>query len=85
MKIKSVYGNYRNIGKYWAYKPGELNLFKQTLMAWWHANDSVVTSGTLPEELLGKGLGQLKLECTAEKGVFLAPKVYALHNVMEDG
>jgi hypothetical protein len=47
--------------------------------------DSVVTSGTLPEELLGKGLGQLKLECTAEKGVFLAPKVYALHNVMEDG
>ena len=47
--------------------------------------DSVVTSGTLPDELIGKGLGQLKLECTAEKGVFLAPKVYALHNVVEDG
>ena len=47
--------------------------------------DSVVTTGTVPQELIGTGLGQLKLECTAEKGVFLAPKVYALHNVMENG
>jgi hypothetical protein len=39
MKIKSVYGNYRNIGKYWAFKPGELELFIQTLKAWWIAND----------------------------------------------
>lgn len=39
MKIKSVYGNYRNIGKYWAYKPGEMKLFTQTLLAWWFAND----------------------------------------------
>jgi hypothetical protein len=43
--------------------------------------DSLVCSDTLPNDLLGKGLGLLKLECTAEKGVFLAPKVYALTGV----
>jgi len=45
--------------------------------------DSLVCSDTLPTELLGKGLGLLKLECTAEKGVFLAPKVYALTGVKD--
>jgi len=47
--------------------------------------DSIVTTGTVPQEMIGPKLGQLKLECTAEKGVFLAPKVYALHNVMDNG
>lgn len=45
--------------------------------------DSVVCSQPLPDSLLGKGLGQLKLECTADRGIFLAPKVYALKNVYE--
>jgi hypothetical protein len=45
--------------------------------------DSLVCSDSLQAELIGKGLGKLKLECTAEKGVFLAPKVYALTGVKD--
>lgn len=48
--------------------------------------DSLVCDKALPSSMLGKELGQLKLEYTAEKGVFLAPKVYALKNaVNQDG
>jgi len=45
--------------------------------------DSVICSEPLPQAMLGKGLGELKLEYTAEKAIFLAPKVYALKNVYE--
>lgn len=42
--------------------------------------DSLITSQPLPTELIGSGLGQLKLENISDKGIFLSPKVYALHN-----
>jgi hypothetical protein len=45
--------------------------------------DSIFIDGELPEEMIGKGLGQLKLEYIVKKAVFLAPKVYAL--ITEDG
>jgi hypothetical protein len=47
--------------------------------------DSLMTSEPLPNDLLGNQLGQLKLEETAEEGIFLAPKVYALHKVKIPG
>lgn len=47
--------------------------------------DSLVCSAPLPENLLGKGLGLLKVECTADKAIFLAPKVYALIGVKDGG
>jgi len=40
--------------------------------------DSLVLDCPLPEELVGTGLGQFKLEYKAKEGIFLAPKVYAL-------
>jgi len=40
--------------------------------------DSAVNDMPLNEELVGNKLGQLKLECTIDKAVFLAPKIYAL-------
>lgn len=40
--------------------------------------DSVVIDKELPEEMVGNNLGQLKLEHTIKKAVFLAPKVYGL-------
>lgn len=39
--------------------------------------DSAYVSGNFPEEFIGKGLGQFKLENTFNDIVFLAPKVYA--------
>jgi DNA polymerase type B, organellar and viral len=45
--------------------------------------DSIFIDGELPVELVGSALGQLKLEYSIKKAVFLAPKVYAL--VTEDG
>nr|YP_010170401.1 DNA polymerase type B [Phanerochaete carnosa]QRZ60383.1 DNA polymerase type B [Phanerochaete carnosa] len=40
--------------------------------------DSIVIDGLLPDVLVGNELGQLKLEYTINKAVFLAPKVYGL-------
>jgi hypothetical protein len=40
--------------------------------------DSAFIFGDLPSDLIGKGLGQVKLEYTINKAVFLAPKVYAI-------
>lgn len=40
--------------------------------------DSAVIDQPLPEYMVGNGLGQLKLEYTITKAVFLAPKVYGL-------
>lgn len=44
--------------------------------------DSVLTDVRLRS---GKALGELKLECTFEAGVFLSPKMYTLYNILEDG
>lgn len=40
--------------------------------------DSAVINKPLPDNLIGNALGQLKLENTITKAVFLAPKVYGL-------
>jgi len=40
--------------------------------------DNIVINKPLQEHLIGKELGQMKLEHVITKGVFLAPKVYAL-------
>jgi hypothetical protein len=40
--------------------------------------DSVVIDAPLPDNLIGSGLGKLKLEHTINRAVFLAPKVYGL-------
>jgi hypothetical protein len=45
--------------------------------------DSIVIDSPLPENFVGKALGQLKLEYIIKNAVFLAPKVYAL--VTEEG
>jgi len=43
--------------------------------------DNIVINKQLPEELVGKELGQLKLEHVITKAVFLAPKVYGLVDI----
>ena len=43
--------------------------------------DSIVIDNSLPESMVGKELGQLKLEHLISKAVFLAPKVYGLIDV----
>jgi len=40
--------------------------------------DNIVINKQLPEHLIGKELGQMKLEHIIKKAVFLAPKVYGL-------
>ena len=40
--------------------------------------DNIVIDRPLPKELIGDKLGQLKLEHTIKKAIFLAPKVYGL-------
>jgi hypothetical protein len=45
--------------------------------------DSIVINKPLPTELVGTALGQMKLENTISKAVFIAPKVYGL--VTKDG
>jgi hypothetical protein len=40
--------------------------------------DSAITNKPIPNEMVGKELGQMKLEYKIKKAVFLAPKVYGL-------
>jgi hypothetical protein len=40
--------------------------------------DNIVIDRPLPKELVGDQLGQMKLEHTIKKAIFLAPKVYGL-------
>lgn len=47
--------------------------------------DSIVIDTQLPNEFVGNALGQLKLEYIIKKAVFLAPKVYGLITVNENG
>ena len=45
--------------------------------------DSLVLNTELPREVISNSLGDFKLEHIIKKGIFIAPKVYAL--VLEDG
>ena len=40
--------------------------------------DSIMTTQKLPDPMVGKDLGLMKLEYTGVDAVFLAPKVYAI-------
>jgi hypothetical protein len=44
--------------------------------------DSVFTSKPLPDNFIGKELGQMKLEYIAERAIYIAPKVYAIYNIL---
>jgi len=57
-----------------------MSLFKNNpdFKLYYSDTDSVVINKPLPESMVGNNLGQLKLEYTIKKAVFLAPKVYAL-------
>jgi hypothetical protein len=46
--------------------------------------DSIVIDQPLSNKFIGKELGQLKLEHTISKGVFIAPKVYGLVDINGD-
>jgi hypothetical protein len=50
--------------------PGNLAIYTDT--------DSVVLAKPLPETMIGKNLGDMKLEHEISKGIFIAPKTYAL-------
>ena len=43
--------------------------------------DSAVIDSQLPSNMIGNGLGQMKLEHIINKAIFLAPKVYGLADV----
>jgi hypothetical protein len=51
------------------------------LKLYYSDTDSVVIDKELPAELVGKKLGQVKLEHIIKRAVFLAPKVYGLEDV----
>ena len=55
-----------------------MSIFKNNLNfnLYYSDTDSAVTDRPLPAELVGPALGQMKLEYTIKKAVFLAPKVY---------
>jgi hypothetical protein len=40
--------------------------------------DSVILQNPLPENMVGRGLGQMKLEHIIKQGIIIAPKTYAL-------
>ena len=47
--------------------------------------DSIFTTLPLPESYVGDELGKVKLEYIGEEGIFLAPKVYCIRNILESG
>jgi hypothetical protein len=60
-----------------------MSIFKNSpiFRLYYSDTDSVVIDKTLPEKVVGGALGQLKLEYTIERAVFLAPKVYGLVDI----
>ena len=60
-----------------------MSIFKNSTIfrLFYSDTDSVVIDKILPENVVGGALGQLKLEHTIEKAVFLAPKVYGLVDI----
>ena len=63
-----------------AYSRIRMSIFKNNhnFKLYYSDTDSIVTDKPLPEYMIGNELGQLKLEHTITKAIFLAPKVYAL-------
>ena len=59
-----------------AYARMHMIQFKNNENCFYTDTDSIGTTQKLPPELIGSELGQLKLEATISKAVFLAPKVY---------
>ena len=57
-----------------------MSIFKNSsaFTLYYSDTDSIVIDKPLPNDLVGDKLGQLKLEYTIKKAVFLAPKVYGL-------
>jgi DNA polymerase type B, organellar and viral len=60
-----------------------ISIFKNSSIfrLYYSDTDSVVIDKTLPEKVVGGALGQLKLEHTIERAVFLAPKVYGFIDI----
>lgn len=46
------------------------------IVVYYSDTDSLITNKSLPDNLIGNKLGQLKIEQKIKKGIFLAPKVY---------
>ena len=61
-----------------AYGRIKINALKHlsNIQVYYSDTDSIITNKPLPDKLIGKKLGQLKLEDKIKKGYFLAPKVY---------
>jgi len=53
------------------------------LKLYYSDTDSIVTNKPLPDHMVGKAMGLVKLEYVIKRAIFLAPKVYAL--ILEDG
>jgi hypothetical protein len=62
-----------------------MSVFKNNpnFLLYYSDTDSIFIDDLLPESMIGKAMGQLKLEYVIKKAVFIAPKVYAL--ILEDG
>ena len=61
----------------------EMSYFKNNpnFKLYYSDTDSAVVDAPLPDFMVGDGLGQLKLEHTINKAIFLAPKVYGLVDI----
>ena len=53
------------------------------IVLYYSDTDSIVVDTKLPDELVGKAIGQVKLEHIIKRAIFLAPKVYGFED--EDG
>lgn len=61
----------------------EMSFFKNNpnFKLYYSDTDSAVIDAPLPDFMVGNGLGQMKLEHTINKAIFLAPKVYGLVDI----
>lgn len=68
-----------------AYARMHMYQFKQSLgdFLLYSDTDSIFTSLPLPQDLVGKKLGQMKLEYSGSRAIFIAPKVYCVQ--LNDG
>jgi hypothetical protein len=66
-----------------AYARVHMSVFKNNpeFNLYYSDTDSIVIDSPLPSKYIGSALGQVKLEHTINKAVFLAPKVYGLVDV----
>lgn len=56
----------------------KLDILKRGGKLYYSDTDSIVTDVELDQDMVGTGLGQLKLECEASKGYFISSKTYCL-------